>query len=197
MTLAGCHVPRASYDGTGASRDPPPCSCDVKPYDAGGVSARCVVDHSTDPLCLLMPYEALDETHGRMPSASHPQRMTARRGRASARSYARRATDGRAAPSRGLISSPPTRRTPPRALADTISVDQPTARSRASAWRRATIPSGGSEPSCRTRWRRVRIAPRDSRSRWARKKVGRALPFLSRFVCYLSAIYLLSISVTL
>jgi len=31
-------------------------------YDAGGVSARCVVAHPTDPLRLLMLYEALDET---------------------------------------------------------------------------------------------------------------------------------------
>ena len=31
-------------------------------YDAGGVSARCVVAHPTDPLRLLMIYEALDET---------------------------------------------------------------------------------------------------------------------------------------
>ena len=69
MTLAGCHVPHASYDGTGASRDPPP---DHVMYDAGGISARCVVAHSTDPFCLLMLYEALDETEGRMPSASHP-----------------------------------------------------------------------------------------------------------------------------
>ena len=166
-------------------------------YDAGGVSARCVVAHSTDPLCLLMLYEALNETRSHaMHLPRILMRMTARISQILRN--ARRATDGTtAAPSRGRVSSPPTRRTPPRALADTISVDQPTARSRASAWRRATIPSGGSEPSCRTRWRRVRIAPRDSRSRWARKKVGRALPFLSRFVCYLSAIYLLSISVTL
>ena len=60
MTLAGCHVPHASYDGTGASRDPPPP--DHVMYDAGGISARCVVAHSTDPFCLLMLYEALDET---------------------------------------------------------------------------------------------------------------------------------------
>ena len=66
MTLAGCHVPHASYDGTGASRDPLPP--DHVMYDAGGISARCV----TDPFCLLMLYEALDETEGRMPSASHP-----------------------------------------------------------------------------------------------------------------------------
>ena len=30
-------------------------------YDAGGVSARCVVGHPTDPSRLLMVYEALDE----------------------------------------------------------------------------------------------------------------------------------------
>ena len=44
----------------------------VGAYDAGGVSARCVVAHPTDPLRLLMLYEALKETkkrHGRMPSA--------------------------------------------------------------------------------------------------------------------------------
>ena len=34
----------------------------VGAYDAGGVSARCVVAHPTDPLRLLMLYEAQDET---------------------------------------------------------------------------------------------------------------------------------------
>ena len=50
-------------------------------YDAGagGVSARCVVAHSTDPLCLLMLYEALNETRSHaMHLPRILMRMTAR-----------------------------------------------------------------------------------------------------------------------
>ena len=42
-------------------------------YDAGagGVSARCVVAHPTDPLRLLMLYEALDETRSHNSAAEN------------------------------------------------------------------------------------------------------------------------------